>query len=74
MLLELMPAAEEKKPEAEADAAPKRRRLGLPGRGARTATSETAGAATAKAEKAAGAPAKKRAPARKKTTAGAKGA
>jgi large subunit ribosomal protein L17 len=74
MLLELMPAAEEKKPDAEADAAPKRRRLGLPGRGARTATSETAGAATAKAEKAAGAPAKKRAPARKKTTAGAKGA
>ncbi len=71
MLLELMPAAEEKKPETEADAAPRRRRLSLPGRRARSASAETAEAGAAKAE---GAPAKKRAPARKKTTAGAKGA
>ena len=63
MLLELMPATEEKKAEADTDAAPKRRRLSLPRRrekpSAETATAETA-------------PAKKRAPARKKTTAGAK--
>ncbi|MEP6693177.1 MAG: 50S ribosomal protein L17 [Chloroflexota bacterium] len=65
MLLELMPATEEKKPEADADAAPKRRRLGLPRR--------RAAAETTKADKAESAPAKaKRAPARKKTTAGAK--
>jgi large subunit ribosomal protein L17 len=68
MLLELMPADEEKKPEAEAEAAPRRRRLGLPGRRAKAADD------TAKAEKAERAPAKttRRAPARKKTTASAK--
>lgn len=68
MLLELAPAIEEKKADAEAEAAPKRRRLALPGR--RRAKSETA--ETEKAEKSETAPAKKRAPARKKTTAGAK--
>ncbi len=67
MLLELMPATEEKKPEAEAEAAPRRRRLALPRR------REKASAETTKARGTAGsAPAKKRAPARKKTTAGAK--
>lgn len=63
MLLELMPATEEKKAETDADAAPKRRRLSLPRR------REKPAAETATAESA---PAKKRAPARKKTTAGAK--
>jgi hypothetical protein len=66
MLLELMPATEEKKAETEAEAAPKRRRLSLPGRRAKPA------AETATSEKAESAPAKKRGPARKKTTAGAK--
>ena len=70
MLLELAPALEEKTAEGEAEAAPKRRRLGLPRRRAK-AEGETAKADT-KAEKAERAPAKKRAPARKKTTAGAK--
>jgi large subunit ribosomal protein L17 len=68
MLLELMPSVEETKTEAEAEAAPKRRRLTLPGRGAKAPSTK---AETASSEKAAGAPAKKRAPARKKT-AGAK--
>jgi len=69
MLLELMPADEEKKAEAEAEAAPRRRRLALPGRRAKPASAETAKAGAA----AANAPAKtRRAPARKKTTAGAK--
>ena len=69
MLLELMPADEEKKAEAEADAAPRRRRLALPGRRAKPASAETAKAGAA----AANAPVKaRRAPARKKTTAGAK--
>ena len=63
MLLELMPATEEKKAEADTEAAPKRRRLSLPRR------REKPAAETATAESA---PAKKRAPARKKTTAGAK--
>ena len=63
MLLELMPATEEKKAEADTEAAPKRRRLSLPRRREKPAVE------TAKAESA---PAKKRAPARKKTTAGAK--
>jgi hypothetical protein len=63
MLLELMPATEEKKAETDTEAAPKRRRLSLPRR------REKPAAETAKAE---GEPAKKRAPARKKTTAGAK--
>jgi large subunit ribosomal protein L17 len=67
MLLELMPSVEETKTEAEAEAAPKRRRLALPGRRKKTATAETT-----KADKAESAPTKKRAPARKKTTAGAK--
>ena len=67
MLLELTPSVEETKTEAEAEAAPKRRRLALPGRRKKTATAETT-----KADTAEGAPAKKRAPARKKTTAGAK--
>ncbi|HEV8469466.1 MAG TPA: 50S ribosomal protein L17 [Candidatus Limnocylindria bacterium] len=49
MLLELMPATEEKKAEAETEAAPKRRRLSLPRR------REKPAADTAKAE---GAPAK----------------
>jgi len=68
MLLELMPADEEKKTEAEAEAAPRRRRLALPGRRAKASDDAT------KAEKAESAPAKttRRAPARKKTTAGAK--
>jgi len=68
MLLELMPADEEKKTEAEAEAAPRRRRLALPGRRAKASDD------TAKAEKAESAAAKttRRAPARKKTTAGAK--
>jgi large subunit ribosomal protein L17 len=66
MLLELAPALEEKKTAAEAEAAPKRRRLALPRRRAK------APAESAQAEKAESAPAKKRAPARKKTTAGAK--
>jgi large subunit ribosomal protein L17 len=67
MLLELMPAAEEKAADAEAEAAPKRRRLSLPGRRAK------APAEKATAEKAESAPTKaRRAPARKKTTAGAK--
>jgi large subunit ribosomal protein L17 len=72
MLLELMPATEETKPETDADAAPKRRRLSLPGRRARSAPADAA--ETTKAGKAEGTPVKKRAPARKKTTAGAKGA
>jgi large subunit ribosomal protein L17 len=67
MLLELMPSVEETKTEADAEAAPKRRRLALPGRRKKTAAGETT-----KADKAETAPAKKRAPARKKTTAGAK--
>jgi large subunit ribosomal protein L17 len=71
MLLELMPSVEETKAEAEAEAAPKRRRLALPGRRSKSAAAETK-AETAKAGKADSAPAKKRAPARKKTTAGAK--
>ncbi len=70
MLLELMPSVEETKNEAEAEAAPKRRRLALPGRRPKA----TPKAETANAEKAEAAPAKKRAPARKKTTAGTKGA
>jgi len=70
MLLELMPADEEKKTEAEAEAAPRRRRLALPGRRAKSASADTAKAGAAAA---ANAPAKtRRAPARKKTTAGAK--
>ena len=68
MLLELAPATLEKNADEDAEAAPKRRRLVLPGR--RRATS--APAETEKAEKSETAPAKKRAPARKKTTAGAK--
>jgi large subunit ribosomal protein L17 len=67
MLLELMPAVEEKKTEAATEAAPKRRRLALPRRRAKLASAESA-----KAAKAESATAKKRAPARKKTTAGAK--
>ena len=67
MLLELMPAVEETKTEATEEAAPKRRRLALPGRRAKPATAETT-----TAKKAESTPAKKRAPARKKTTAGAK--
>ncbi len=67
MLLELVPAALEKKAEADTEAAPKRRRLALPRRRAKVAPAETA-----KAEKAEMAPAKKRVPARKKTTAGAR--
>src|SRR5688500_15804180 len=67
MLLELMPSVEETKTEAEAEAAPKRRRLALPGRRKKTAAAETT-----KADKAETAPTKKRAPARKKTTADAK--
>jgi large subunit ribosomal protein L17 len=70
MLLELMPSVEETKTEAEAEAAPKRRRLALPGRRAKSATAETTKAETTKATKAASAPAKKPA-VRKKTTAGA---
>jgi large subunit ribosomal protein L17 len=67
MLLELAPAALEKKADAEDEAAPKRRRLAIPGRRARSGAADTE-----KAEKTETAPAKKRAPARKKTTAGAK--
>jgi len=67
MLLELMPATEAKKPETETEAAPRRRRLALPGRREKTAPAEKT-----TAEAAESAPAKKRAPARKKTTAGAK--
>ena len=70
MLLELMPATEEKKPEAEADAAPRRRRLALPRRREKASTESTEN--TKAGEKAGTAPAKKRAPARKTTTAGAK--
>ena len=74
MLLELAPAVEEKTAETETEAAPRRRRLGLPRRREKApaeATKETA--KTVKAEKAESAPAKtRRAPARKKTTAGAK--
>jgi large subunit ribosomal protein L17 len=67
MLLELVPAVEEKKTAAETEAAPKRRRLALPRR------REKAPAEKARAEKAESAPAKtRRAPARKKTTAGAR--
>jgi large subunit ribosomal protein L17 len=69
MLLELAPAIEEKKAEGEAEAAPKRRRLGLP---RRRAKADDSAKAEKKAEKAESAPAKKRAPAKKKTTAGAK--
>jgi large subunit ribosomal protein L17 len=70
MLLELMPATEEKKPEGEAEAAPRRRRLALP---RRREKAPTASADKTKADdKAGAAPAKKRAPGRKKTTAGAK--
>jgi large subunit ribosomal protein L17 len=76
MLLELAPAIEEKKAEGEAEAAPKRRRLGLPRRRAKADASAKAEDASAKAEKKAekaeSAPTKKRAPAKKKTTAGAK--
>jgi large subunit ribosomal protein L17 len=68
MLLELMPADEETKTEAEAaEAAPKRRRLSLPGRRAKAASADTAPAG-----KTDSAPAKRRTPARKKTTVGAK--
>ena len=67
MLLELMPATEEKKPDAEAEAAPRRRRLALPRRREKAAPAEKS-----KAEKTETTPAKKRTPARKKTTAGAK--
>ena len=67
MLLELMPATEAKKPEAETEAAPRRRRLALPRRREKTASAEKTAAEAAES-----APAKKRAPARKKTTAGAK--
>ena len=67
MLLELMPATEEKKPEAEAEAAPRRRRLALPRRREQAPAEKTTAGGTAGT-----APAKKRAPARKKTTAGAK--
>jgi large subunit ribosomal protein L17 len=69
MLLELMPADEEKKTEAEAEATPRRRRLSLPGRRAKAASADAAvedkleGGTRAKT---------RRAPARKKTTAGAK--
>ena len=71
MLLELVPAVEEKNAEAAAEAAaPRRRRLSLPGRRAK-APAEDAKAGKTKADSA---PAKKRAPARKRTTAGAKGA
>jgi large subunit ribosomal protein L17 len=66
MLLELAPAVDEKKAETETEAAPKRRRLSLPRR------REKAPPESAKAETTTSAPAKKRAPARKKTTAGAK--
>jgi large subunit ribosomal protein L17 len=72
MLLELAPALEEKKAEADAEAAPKRRRLGLPRRRQKAEGDTAKAATTAKAEKAESAPAKKRTPARKKTTAGAK--
>jgi large subunit ribosomal protein L17 len=78
MLVELAPAIEEKKAEAETEAAPRRRRLGLPRRRQKAAAEEKAPAAKAKAEKTEkadegeSAPAKKRAPARKKTTAGAR--
>ena len=58
MLLELMPATEEKKAEADTEAAPKRRRLSLPRR------REKPAAETVKAETTTGG--------RKKTTAGAK--
>jgi large subunit ribosomal protein L17 len=72
MLLELMPSTEQKNAEATAAAAPRRRRLALPGRREK-ASSEKAPPATATAEKAESAPAKRgRAPARKQTTAGAK--
>jgi large subunit ribosomal protein L17 len=68
MLLELMPADEEKKTEAEAEAAPRRRRLALPGRRAKASADTAKAGATAESQ-----PAKtRRAPARKKTTAGAK--
>ena len=70
MLLELMPSVEETKTEAEAEAAPKRRRLTIPGRRAKPAAAETTKAETTKAAKAS-TPAKKPA-VRKKTTAGAK--
>jgi large subunit ribosomal protein L17 len=67
MLLELVPAVEEKKTEAGPEAAPKRRRLALPRR------REKAPAEKARTEKAESAPAKtRRAPARKKATAGAR--
>ena len=81
MLLELMPSTEAKKAEAEAEAAPKRRRLGLPRRREKAPEAEKAPATASKAkaektdktEKTEAAPAKtRRAPARKKTTAGAK--
>jgi large subunit ribosomal protein L17 len=74
MLLELMPAAEPDKPEADAEteATPRRRRLDLPGRRAK-APAQTAKAEAGKSEKSESAPTKtRRAPARKKTTAGAK--
>src|SRR5204862_352892 len=61
MLLELAPAVEEKKAETESEAAPRRRRLGLPRRREK-ASSETT-KSESKAEKAESAPAKKRAPA-----------
>jgi large subunit ribosomal protein L17 len=68
MLLELLPSVEEKKTEAEAEAAPRRRRLALPGRRAKAAATDKA-----PAEKTESAPAKaRRAPARKKTPAGVK--
>jgi large subunit ribosomal protein L17 len=72
MLLELVPAVEEKKAEAETEGAPKRRRLALPRRREK-APAPADKAETVKAAKAESAPAKtRRAPARKKTTAGAK--
>jgi large subunit ribosomal protein L17 len=68
MLLELLPSVEEKKTEAEAEAAPRRRRLALPGRRAKAAATDKT-----PAEKTESAPAKaRRAPARKKTPAGVK--
>jgi len=81
MLLELAPAIAEQKTDAEAEAAPRRRRLGLPRRREKAPAEENAlaepkgGAPKPKAEKPEkhdSAPAKKRVPTRKKTTAGAK--
>ena len=71
MLLELAPAVVEKKAEGETEAAPRRRRLALPRRREKAETK--AEDEKPKAAKAEGAPERtRRAPARKKTTAGAK--